>query len=98
MQNLWSAVIQENFVFSFKNTFEVSAYNELNQECAQWSRILQNKMLEWENRTKDKIKGETKEKIRKIKEDCFEEAKKILDETNEEITKEMELFLNSSDL
>ena len=97
VQNLWSAVIQENFVFSFKNTLEVSAYNELNQECAQWSRILQSKMLEWENTTKDGIRGKTKEQIKKVKEACLQEAEKILTKTNEEITEKMELFLNSSD-
>ena len=99
VQNLWSAVIQENFVFSFKNTLEVSAHNELNEECAQWSRMLQDKILEWENTTKNEIIGceSNKDKIKVEKEKCLKEAEKILTDTREEILKKMKSFLSSSD-
>ena len=112
VDGLWSAVVQENFVFSFKNTLEVCAHSELNQECAQWFRLLQNKMLDWENTTgnklrdcdattKDQIKevkeaSFRKEKIKEVKEACLKDADKILIETHKEILKKMEKFLNSS--
>ena len=113
VDGLWSAVVQENFVFSFKNTLEVSAYSELNQECAQWFRLLQNKMLDWENTTGNKMRdcdaptedqinevkeaSFRKENIKKVKEACLIEADTILTETHKEILEKMENFLSSSD-
>ena len=99
VNRLWSAVIQENFVFSFKNTLEVSAYNELNHECAQWSRMLQNRMLEWENTTKNKMNCncKTTDQIKEEKDTCLKEAEQKLTETHKEILEKMESFLNSSD-
>ena len=55
VQQIWQAVLQENFVFSFKNTLEVCAYNELDSQYIEWSWSLRSKMLEWENATKLKI-------------------------------------------
>ena len=97
--NLWSVVIQENFVFSFKNTLEVSAYNELNQKCAQWFRLLQNKMLEWEDTTRYRMRNcaNATGEIKNTNEACLEEADKILTKTHEEILEKMEIFLNCSD-
>ena len=47
VRTLWSAVLQENFVFGFKNILEVTSYNELDTEYEQWSWDLQHKMLDW---------------------------------------------------
>jgi len=47
IKTLWNAVLQEKFVFSFKNTLEVTAYNELDTKYGQWSWELQHKVLEW---------------------------------------------------
>ena len=57
ISNVWLAVLQENFVFSFKNTLEVSAYNELDAQYGKWSWGLQNAMLEWQQKTKTKIES-----------------------------------------
>ena len=63
-QQIWQAVLQENFVFSFKNTLEVCAYNDLDSQYAQWSWNLRSKMLEWENTTKFKINNfDTESKV-----------------------------------
>ena len=37
VEKLWSAVCRENYIFSFKNTQEVTAYNELDAEFSKWS-------------------------------------------------------------
>ena len=55
--DIWSAVLQENFVFSFKNTLEVSAYNELDTQYGKWSWELQNALLEWKQKAKAKIES-----------------------------------------
>ena len=55
--NIWSAVLQENFVFSFKNTLEVSAYNELDTQYGIWSWDLQIAMSQWKQKAKAKIES-----------------------------------------
>ena len=75
VQEIWQAVLQENFVFSFKNTLEVCAYNELDSQYAQWSWSLRSKMLEWENTTKRNIynvETESKELDSKVKQKVSE--------------------------
>ena len=68
VQQIWQAVLQENFVFSFKNTLEVCAYNELDSQYAQWSWNVRSKMLEWENTTKLEINNfDTESKVLKLK-------------------------------
>ena len=86
---IWQAVLQENFVFSFKNTLQVCAYNELDSQYGQWSWNLRSKMLEWENTTKlkinnfdtesDVLKLKVEQKIRglKAKSDSDEQKSKI---------------------
>ena len=68
IKQIWQAVLQENFVFSFKNTLEVCAYNELDSQYALWSWNLRSKMLEWENTTKLKISNfDTESEVLKLK-------------------------------
>ena len=68
IKQIWQAVLQENFVFSFKNTLEVCAYNELDSQYALWSWNLRSKMLEWENTTKLKINNfDTESEVLKLK-------------------------------
>ena len=100
VKSLWGAVLQENFVFSFKNTLEVCAYNELDSECAQWSWTIQSKMLEWENTTKWEINGcdsQMKSKIKQVAEKCYEEATKTIYTTYMESLGKLEAFLDTSE-
>ena len=101
IQNLWEAVIQENFVFSFKNTLEVCACNELDSEYAKWSWSLQSKMLAWENATKWKVDGydsKIESKIKDVADKCFKEViTDILPKTYATILKNIELFVEGSD-
>ena len=100
VKSLWEAVLQENFVFNFKNTLEVCAYNELDSQYAQWSWTLQSKILEWGNSTKWKIStydGNSKTEVTEVVDTCLKEAKEMLFETYKYILEEMQSFLNISD-
>ena len=48
LEALWNAILQENFVFSFKNTFEIAAYTKLEEEYGEWSWEFKKAMEEWE--------------------------------------------------
>ena len=57
LQNLWNALHNENFVFSFKNALEITAYNSLECEYSKWSWELHKGMLEWELATDNEIRA-----------------------------------------
>ncbi|XP_073799921.1 interferon-induced very large GTPase 1-like [Danio rerio] len=40
IKDLWEALLNEQFVFSFRNSLEMSAYKKLNTEYSKWSSIL----------------------------------------------------------
>ena len=97
---LWEAVLQENFVFSFKNTLEVFAYNELDSQYAQWSWTLQSEILEWENTTKckfSKCTSKTENELTKVVDTCLDEVQKVITETNNKVLDEMNSFFATSD-
>ncbi|XP_076866501.1 interferon-induced very large GTPase 1-like [Brachyhypopomus gauderio] len=44
--DLWEALLNENFVFSFRNTWEISVYRKMEKEYWKWTWSLRNAMLE----------------------------------------------------
>ena len=99
VKSLWEAVLQENFVFNFKNTLEVCAYDELDSQYAQWSWSLQSKMLEWENVTMNTINStiESEITLRRVAEYYMKVAYDMLSTLYNEILIQMESFFNNSD-
>ena len=55
VDNLWDALLHEDFVFSFKNTVEVMAYNKLEVQYNKWSWEFQKPMMIWEEETEKEI-------------------------------------------
>ena len=55
--DLWEALLHEDFVFSFKNTLEILAYNSLAKEYSRWDWSFQECMIEWTQATSNEIKG-----------------------------------------
>ncbi|XP_078740378.1 interferon-induced very large GTPase 1-like [Lampetra fluviatilis] len=50
IQDLWTALLAENFVFSFKNTLEIAAYSELENMYGKWTWSLRSHLIEEENK------------------------------------------------
>ena len=48
LKHIWTALLKENFVFSFKNTLEIAAYNSLEDEYSKWDWKFHEDMLKWE--------------------------------------------------
>ena len=57
MQALWKGVLHENFVFSFKNTLEIAAYNTLDAQYGHCSWSFQEQMMKWEQEAQNKLKS-----------------------------------------
>ncbi|XP_015258518.1 PREDICTED: interferon-induced very large GTPase 1-like [Cyprinodon variegatus] len=55
IQDLWNALMNEHFVFSFKNTQEIAVYRELEVQYGNWTLALRSEMLNVENQLFPKI-------------------------------------------
>ena len=53
--DLWDALLKENFIFSFKNTLEITAYNSLETQYSQWEWDFRSAMLKWERTEENEI-------------------------------------------
>ena len=53
--DLWNTLLKENFVFSFKNTLEITAYNSLETAYSSWEWKFREGMLSWEHKAENII-------------------------------------------
>uniref|UniRef100_A0A7N6BNT5 VLIG-type G domain-containing protein n=1 Tax=Anabas testudineus TaxID=64144 RepID=A0A7N6BNT5_ANATE len=88
IQDLWNALMNENFVFSFKNTLEISVYRKLEVQYGNWTWTLRTNMLTIENQLYTKIENGKLEKVELS--DLFEEMSK----TYEGIQKDMTTYFD----
>ncbi|XP_065134350.2 interferon-induced very large GTPase 1-like [Paramisgurnus dabryanus] len=66
INDLWEALLNEGFVFSFRNSLEISAYRRLETEYSKWTWTLRSAMLEIENKLHNQIENETIHEIEEI--------------------------------
>ncbi|XP_048041589.1 interferon-induced very large GTPase 1-like [Megalobrama amblycephala] len=87
IKDLWEALLNEGFVFSFRNSLEISAYRKLETEYSKWSWSLCSAMMETENKLLNKIENEVIHKVEET--DLQRELKK----SSKEVEKSMSEFL-----
>ncbi|XP_052445891.1 interferon-induced very large GTPase 1-like, partial [Carassius gibelio] len=86
VKDLCEALLNEHFVFSFRNSLEISVYRKLETEYRKWTWSLRRAMMETENKLHNKIENDV---IHEVKEtDLQRELKK----TSEEVKKYMSEF------
>ncbi|XP_040408160.1 interferon-induced very large GTPase 1-like [Cygnus olor] len=86
ISDLWNALLNENFVFSFKNSVEIAAYKKLETAFSQWTWQLRSHILDLQIKLENKVRnGE----LRKV---TMEHLEKLVQETNDAVTKKMEIF------
>ncbi len=57
LSSLWEALKKENFVFSFKNTLEITAYSRLETEFSKWEWIFKEEIINWNQKSDNQIKA-----------------------------------------
>ncbi|KAM4564751.1 interferon-induced very large GTPase 1-like [Fundulus diaphanus] len=57
IQDLWEALLNENFVFSFKNTLEIAEYRNLEVEYGNWTWAIRDSLLKVENQLYNRIEN-----------------------------------------
>ncbi|XP_062843314.1 interferon-induced very large GTPase 1-like, partial [Trichomycterus rosablanca] len=86
ISDLWTALLNENFVFSFRNTLEIAVYRKLETEFGKWTWSVRSAMLEHEEKLHNTIKNR---KLQKIEDkDLYDHMKK----TKEEVEKSMKCY------
>ncbi|KAF4116572.1 hypothetical protein G5714_004061 [Onychostoma macrolepis] len=86
INDLWEALLNERFVFSFRSALEISAYRRLEIQYSKWSWRLRCAMMETENKLHNNIEHEAIHEVEET--DLHRELKK----TSEEVEKSMSEF------
>ena len=55
LDDFWDALLHEDFVFSFRNTLEVIAYNSLEAQYNKWDWEFQKAMMTWEQEMENEL-------------------------------------------
>uniref|UniRef100_A0A673JZJ6 Interferon-induced very large GTPase 1-like n=1 Tax=Sinocyclocheilus rhinocerous TaxID=307959 RepID=A0A673JZJ6_9TELE len=86
INDLWEALLNERFVFSFKNALEIATYRKLETEYSKWSWSLRRTMLDIENKLYISIENETINTVPEI------DLQENLNVKSEEVEKSMSEF------
>ncbi|XP_073700625.1 interferon-induced very large GTPase 1-like [Garra rufa] len=63
INDLWEALLNERFVFSFRNSLEIATYRKLETEYSKWSWSLRRTMLDIENNLYNNIENKTIDRV-----------------------------------
>ncbi|XP_041325430.1 interferon-induced very large GTPase 1-like, partial [Pyrgilauda ruficollis] len=84
--DLWNALLNENFVFSFKNSLEIAVYRKLESAFSQWTWRLRSHILDVQMRLDNKIRNGDRQNVTR------EHLEGLVRETSDAIEKEVEKY------
>ncbi|XP_039566143.1 interferon-induced very large GTPase 1-like [Passer montanus] len=84
--DLWNALLNENFVFSFKNSLEIAVYRKLESTFSQWTWRLRSHILDVQMRLDNKIRNGDRRNVTR------EHLEGLVQETSDAIEKEVEKY------
>ncbi|XP_054860922.1 interferon-induced very large GTPase 1-like isoform X3 [Amphiprion ocellaris] len=90
IHDLWNALMNEHFVFSFKNTLEIAVYRQLEIQYGNWTWALRSNLLTIENQLHTTIENGKLDKIE------LNYLSREMSTKYEEIKKEMTIYFKDS--
>ncbi|XP_074392445.1 interferon-induced very large GTPase 1-like [Zonotrichia albicollis] len=84
--DLWNALLNENFVFSFKNSLEIAVCRRLENACSQWTWRLKSHILDVQMRLDNKIRNGDLQNVTR------QHLEGLVQETSDAIEKEVEKY------
>ncbi|XP_037987996.1 interferon-induced very large GTPase 1-like isoform X2 [Motacilla alba alba] len=84
--DLWNALLNENFVFSFKNSLEIAVYRRLESAFSQWTWRLRSHILDVQMKLDNKIRNGDLQNVTR------EHLEGLVQETSDAIEKEVEKY------
>ena len=94
MNDLWKALLKEKFVFSFKNTLEITAYNSLETAYSMWDWTFTEAMLKWEQQAENAISAATLDKVPALVQYKCRKLEVYVSEQVKPLKSQMEIFFN----
>jgi hypothetical protein len=94
--DLWDALLTEKFVFSFKNTLEITAYNSLEAHYNACDWKFQKFMLEWEQRAENDINAAKPEEVAQVMIHKKKDTEACVHKKYEELKQDMDDFFEVS--
>ncbi|XP_074438313.1 interferon-induced very large GTPase 1-like [Larus michahellis] len=88
ISDLWNALLNENFIFSFKNSVEIAAYKKLETAFSEWTWQLRSHILDLQMKLDNKIRNGD---LQRVTTDYLE---KLVQGTSDAITKNMEKYFS----
>ncbi|KAM6432904.1 interferon-induced very large GTPase 1-like [Rhynochetos jubatus] len=88
ISDLWNALLNENFIFSFKNSVEIAAYKKLETAFSQWTWQLRSHILDLQMKLDNKVRNGELQKV------TTEYLEKQVQETSNAITEGMEKYFS----
>ncbi|KAM9382257.1 interferon-induced very large GTPase 1-like [Phaethornis superciliosus] len=88
ISDLWNALLNENFIFSFKNSVEIAAYNNLEAAFSHWTWQLRSHILDLQMKLNNKIQNGELQKV------TTGDLEKLVQGTSDAISKEMEKYFS----
>ncbi|RMB94663.1 hypothetical protein DUI87_28898 [Hirundo rustica rustica] len=86
--DLWNALLNENFVFSFKNSLEIAVYRRLESAFSQWTWKLRSHILDLQMRLDNRIRNGDLQNVTR------EELEVLVQETSDAIEKKVEKYFS----
>ena len=97
LERLWKALLQEDFVFTFQNIFEIVTFKTLEKKFSDWSWELRTEMSEWEREAQIKLCAcNTEEKLNDVNAKLVDELGWLINEKQMEHEKKMLDYFNES--
>ena len=96
LERLWKAILQEDFVFTFQNTFEIIAFKTLEGKYGDWSWSFKKDMSEWERMAEKTLCGCTPEELDDIYAKLLYSLQEFANEKHMKYEKIMLEYLNDS--
>jgi hypothetical protein len=94
--DLWDALLTEKFIFSFKNTLEITAYNSLEAHYNTCDWKFQKCMLEWEKWGENDINAAKPEEVADVMLHKKKDAEAYVQKKYEELKQDMDDFFEVS--
>lgn len=88
ISDLWNALLNENFIFSFKNSVEIAVYKKLETAFSQWTWQLRSHILDLQMKLDNKIRNGDLQKV------TTEHLEKLVQGTSDVIMKDMEKYFS----
>ena len=92
----WEAILRENFIFSFKNTLEMSAFSILDSQRSHWHWIFRESMISWEDNFETAVCNYRGTQPHKLYETEKNKLSSNADKKHAKIIHEMKMFFEDS--